>query len=281
MAEPAAIPLPDDEAPFQQQPSRDVKLPAFWPSRPRAWFTFIESRFRLRHVHDEQVQFDHVLSALPEDMVGQILDLVEEAPADTPYTFLKARILETHQLSDYEKFDMLVKMEPMGGRKPSQLLAAMMEFCPAGMEKTLPFHYFFTQRLPQALRTQLGEVEHGDPRALAARADRLWAVHAPSGSSVAAVEPVPPSAPAVAAIRGSNRGRGGGGRGRGGSQRGRGGFRPTPPPSPNQQTAASGNTPAADPTPSSLARLSSGLCFYHWNFADKATRCEGPCSWGN
>jgi hypothetical protein len=65
----------------------------------------------LRNISDEQVQFDQVLSALPEDMVGQNLDLVEAAPEATPYTFLKARILETHQLSDYEKFNMLVKME--------------------------------------------------------------------------------------------------------------------------------------------------------------------------
>jgi hypothetical protein len=62
--------------------------------------------------------------------VGQILDLVEAAPEATPYTYLKVRILETHQLSDYEKWDMLVKMEPMGSHKPSQLLATMMEYCP-------------------------------------------------------------------------------------------------------------------------------------------------------
>jgi hypothetical protein len=58
---------------------------------------------------------------------------------------------------------MLQKTEQMGGRKPSKLLVDMMEFCPAGLEQSLPFHYLFTQRLPQALRTQLGEVEPGDP----------------------------------------------------------------------------------------------------------------------
>ncbi len=276
MAEPADIPLPEDEVPAQQ-PSRDIKLPVFWPSRPKAWFTYIESRFRLRHISDEQVQFDHVLSALPEDMVGQILDLVEAAPEATPYTFLKTRILETHQLSDYEKFDMLVKMEPMGNRKPSQLLAAMMEFCPTGMERTLPFYYYFTQRLPAALRTQLGEVEHGDPRALAARADRLWTMHSPGSSAVAAFES---AAPAISAMRGSARGHGG--RGRGGSQRGRGNQRPAPvaPPALSGASTAAASAPA-DPTPSALARLSSGLCFFHWNFADKAQKCEAPCSWGN
>ena len=60
---------------------------------------------------------------------------------------------------------MKVKMEPMGGRKPSQLLHAMLEFCLLGMERHLSFHYFFMQRLPQSLRTQLGEVQPGDPRA--------------------------------------------------------------------------------------------------------------------
>ena len=217
------MPLPDDGF----IPPRDIKLPPFWQSRPAAWFVFAESRFRLRNINDQTAKFDHVLSALPEDMVGQILDIVEAAPAATPYTFLKARLLETHQLSDYEKWDTLVKMEPMGGRKPSKLLADMMEYCPAGLETTLPFHYLFTQRLPQALRTQLGEVEPGDPRALAARADKLWAVHASPSASVAAVSPeesADGSNGACAAIRGGGKGF----RGRGGKQRGRGGTRAAP-----------------------------------------------------
>jgi hypothetical protein len=240
---------------------------------------YIESLFRLRNISDQQVQFNYVLLVLPEDMVGQILDFVEAAPEATPYTFLKARILETHQLSDYKKFNIFVKMEPLGNRKPSQLLAAMMEFCLAGMEKTLPFHYYFTQRLPAALRTQLGEVEHGDPRALAARADRLWTMHSPSGSTVAAIDP---TEPAVAAVRGLSRDHGG--RGRGGNQHGRGSHRAPLPANPGAAAAgaaAAGGAAAADPTPSALARLSSGLCFFHWNFADKAQKCQGPCSWGN
>jgi hypothetical protein len=85
---------------------------------------------------------------------------------------------------------MLTKMEPMGGRKPSQLLHAMLEYCPVGMEKHLSFHYFFMQRLPQAQRTQLGEGE--------------------------AEENAPVS---IAALRGGTRGRGGNSRGQVGGQR--------------------------------------------------------------
>jgi hypothetical protein len=170
-------------------------------------------------------------------------------PAATPYTFLRARLLETHSLSNYEKWDMLQKTEQMGGRKPFKLLADMMEFCPAGLEQSLPFHYLFTHTL-----------------------------HAPTASAVAAVsssEVTEASGGACATIRGGSKGY----RGRGGQQRGRGGAKSITVP------AASSAAPAAaapkDPTPSALARFASGLCFFHWNLAVRATKCSPPCSWGN
>lgn len=274
MADGEHVPLPEDNPP---QP-RDIRLPPFWTTRPRAWFTFVESRFRLRGIVDEQGKFDHVLSALPAEMVSQVMDIVEALPDNNQYELFKAQLLETHQLSDYEKFDMLVKMEPMGGRKPSQLLHSMLEFCPVGMEKHLSFHYFYMQRLPQALRTQLGEVQPGDPRALAARADLLWSVHAASsgGTVAVAADQDEPATTTVAAVRGGARGRGGGrGRGRGG---GRGSQRAAPV---TTAAAAAPGVPAADPTPSDMARIGSGLCFFHWTYADKASKCLAPCTWGN
>ncbi len=54
--------------------------------------------------------FDHVLSALPAEMVSQVLDVVEVLPAAGQYEFFKNELLNIHQLSDYEKFDALVKM---------------------------------------------------------------------------------------------------------------------------------------------------------------------------
>jgi hypothetical protein len=281
MDEAAAIPLPpdnNDERPAQPT-LQDVKLPTFWPARPKAWFTYIEGRFRLRNIQDEQTKFDLVLSALPSDIVAQVLDVIEEAPEGGQYVYFKDQLLRSHQLSDYEKFDRLVKMEPMGGRKPSQLLHDMLEFCPAGMDKTLPFHYFFTQRLPLALRTQLGEVKPGDPRELASRADVLWSVHS-TGGSIAAVEAAEESGH-ITAVSGGARGRGGSSRGgqqRGGQRGGRGGARSLQIPA---QTMAASQTPAADPSPSDLARMASGLCFYHWTWSDKARKCSPPCSWGN
>ncbi len=79
--DPANIPLPELQQPLQC----DIKLPPFWTSRPRAWFTYVESRFRLRRITDDQQMFDHVLSDLPAEMVSQVIDVVDALPAAGQY----------------------------------------------------------------------------------------------------------------------------------------------------------------------------------------------------
>ncbi len=94
-------------------------------------------------------------------------------------------------LSDQEKMDALFQQGPLGDRRPSHLLASMLSVCPSGMEVQLVFQYFFLQRLPQTLRTLLGEQECSDIRAQAELVDRLWASHKPQPHEVMAVqEPV-------------------------------------------------------------------------------------------
>jgi hypothetical protein len=82
-------------------------------------------------------------------------------------------------LSDHEKLDVLYQPEPLGGRKPSQMLASMLAYCPAGMEQSFMFQNMFLQQLPVTLRTLLGEQEPGGIRSLASRLDRLWAIYKP------------------------------------------------------------------------------------------------------
>jgi hypothetical protein len=116
--------------------------------------------------------------------------------------------------------------------------------------------------------------DHEDIRAMAAKADKLWSLHNHQEHGVvASVDPVVPSSqpPAtIAAVKPGPPARGG----RSGGQRGRGrggaGSAPKP---------AAATTPSAVVTPDSMARASSGLCYFHWRFGDGATRCEGVCSW--
>jgi hypothetical protein len=110
-------------------------------------------------------------------------------------------------------------MGDLGDRKPSDLLASMLELCPRGHEASKFFLFLFLQRLPAKLCVLLGDDENADPRDLATKADQLWAMHAHQQvGSVAAAEVVEDPSP-VAVVQGGQRGRGGG-RGRSSQSRG-------------------------------------------------------------
>ena len=249
----------------QHQPSPSVTLPPFWTSNATAWFAMAESRFRVRRIYDEWDRYDNLVSSLTADSIRLVLDVVTNPPEDEPYTFLKERLLGSHQLTDYQRIEQLIAVGALGDRKPTQLLAQMLELCPAGEERSKFFAFHFLQRLPQELRIMLGDDDHQEIQQLAVKADRLQAIHGHRlHGQVAAVASAPPPSEPVNAISTSRGNRGGRGRGRG-----RGG-----PPS------RGGGAPAAPAVaPASLARDSSGLCYYHWNFGDKATKCEAACSW--
>jgi hypothetical protein len=82
-----------------------LKLPAFWVDKPVSWFVLAESRFRLHGIHREQTRYDYLVSALTKEAVSLVLDVVEHHP----YSALKHSLLDSHQLSDYQKIAALHK----------------------------------------------------------------------------------------------------------------------------------------------------------------------------
>jgi hypothetical protein len=164
-------------------------------------------------------------------------------------------------------------MPALGGRKPSELLAAMLELCPRGHESNIFFTHLYLERLPAKLRIMLGEDDHQDPRGLAEKADKLWALHGQEPGLLAAVDAV--DQPTVAAV--SARGRQGhkpasGGRGTRGGKSGT---------AANATAATAGSQLPPPLKPVDMARIQAGLCFYHWSFGEKANKCVQPCTWGN
>jgi hypothetical protein len=79
----------------------------------------------------------------------------------------------------------------------------MLELCPTGHEASLFFLFLFLQRLPSFLRIMLGEDGYEDIRAVALKADKLWAIHAHfQHGTVATVEPAPAELAAIAVVKG-------------------------------------------------------------------------------
>lgn len=255
--------------------TRYFKLPDFWPSSPHAWFGIIESQFELRNVLSQRDRFGLVASVLPETSARKLTHLLS-APPENCYDALKAAILDTHQLTEMQKMDLLFNMDELGSKRPMDLLSEMLELVRPGEEKTSLFAMLFLRRLPCQVRAQLTEDSHEDLHALAQKADRVAAFlarQAGNQQSVHAVHLEPGEELqelTVSAVGSKLR-----------NQK----FRPNkqkrfnqqqPPPS--QQPAAGGQAQVFD-APSDMARLSTGLCHYHFTYGSRARSCRAPCTW--
>jgi hypothetical protein len=155
-------------------------------------------------------------------------------------------------MSDYQKIDKLVCMEPLNGRKPSDLLIEMERLKPADPEQYFAYH--FLQRLPREVRVLLSGEPVNNMRALAEKADAYMALHQPQGhDAVAAIAPVAPESEddTVAAVKGGSKKS---------FQKGKKKYR--------QQSGSSAAEEKKSP-----------LCWLHIRFGDKARRCEQPCAW--
>jgi hypothetical protein len=228
-------------------------LAAFWPQAPALWFAQAECTFGVKRVTAQFDRYCHVVAALPHESIRLVADIVEGEPSETPYDDIKQRLVASHQLSEFQKAERLFQMPALGGRKPSELMAAMLETCPRGEEKTNLFAWIFLQRLPREIRSCW-------PRATT----RTPHDTSNGGGSVAAVQESSDS-DFVAAISGDRRRGSGSARGKPrGDGRGHG-------------AKAAPRLP--EPEASKEARLAAGLCIKHWRYGEAASSCEQPCSW--
>jgi len=162
------------------RPAPNIKLPSFRSGRPAAWLD-IPHPWRVRpegHVHV-------LLCGMEEEQMQQVDDLIKMDPL-LPDTFyhLRDQLVATHSLDAYQRLEQLLTLPPLGGKKPSTLLANMKQLCPPGEGATMMFRGMFLLRLPPLIRLQLAEGCVSPVHALVARADALIAHN--NSSSVAA-----------------------------------------------------------------------------------------------
>ena len=164
---------------------RNIKLPEFWPNNPVLWFSRAEFNFEVAGVVESRQKFIYVANALPYDAQTLVSDLVTAPPQEDPYKALKERLLISHKLTTVQMAEKVLDLPALGDRRPSQLLAAMLEFCPAGEADTAFFRASFFRRLPKEIRVLLADEVNGNLKELAIRADELYTHH--RSTAVAAI----------------------------------------------------------------------------------------------
>jgi hypothetical protein len=181
--------------------------------------------------------------------------VTEKKPPKDSYGKLKAPLVASHTLTQFQQVDRLVNMEGLGGRNQSKLITVMDKLKPKDPNRF--YAYYFLQRMPRVVRILLAHDDLQDMRALAEKADLLMALYQLQAhvSAVHAAKPQEPAedSEAVAAViskankkrRTKKRG------GKQGRQR--------------------------DHSPSQSIVKQSPLCWAHIHY--KAYSCTKPCAW--
>ncbi len=172
--------------------------------------------------------------------------------------------MASHSLSNYQKMERMMRLPPLGDRKPSVLLAEMLEFCPAGESSTTVFAFLFLQRLPRKIWVLLSEDDPANMRAIADKADRLIAMHVPQShdtcAAVAADDRLEePGVVAAAQASGNRRGKG---------------HKRLP-----QRPPLSHRIDLSKRGQEQVAGLRTSMRYYHAKFGEQAKFCEEGCSW--
>ena len=231
-----------------------VKLPPFWPSDPAVWFAQVDAHFATKRITSQKTKFDYVIASLEPEYAAEVRDLILDPPSTTPYDTLKTQLIQWTSASEQRRLQQLFNSEELGDRTPSQLLRRMQQLLgdkAATADKSF-LQELFLQRLPRNVRMVLASTTTESLKALATLADRIMEVSSPSVASVdsssLSVE-VGQLRNEVATLKQL--------------------VQTLNTSSPNRQ-------PVRCHSPSPAPRH---YCWYHSRFADKATKCQKPCSW--
>jgi hypothetical protein len=158
-----ALPLPAAGFPAAGQ-QHQIKLLPFWTENPVAWCHLAEGQFALHNVIDPITRYDHMLAALSTDSVRLVRHVLHVETGPDFYDQLRTSLMASHSLSNYQKMERMMRLPPLSDRKPTVLLAEMLEFCPAGESSTAVFAFLFLQCLPREIRVLLSQDDPADMR---------------------------------------------------------------------------------------------------------------------
>lgn len=244
-----------------------TRLPPFWPEEPEVWFGQVEGQFAISGITSDSTKFHYVISQLDAQFAKEVKDLIINPPASDKYVKLKSELIKRLTASKEKKLKQLLMHEELGDRKPSQFLRHLKSL--AGVNVPDDFlRTIWTSRLSHGIQTVLaGQPATSSIDDLADLADRIQELAVPSPSVASTSMATPGSsldilAREVAELRRQ--------------------F---------QELATDRSRPRARSTRSphrrSISRSKRSqsnyrkfpLCWYHFKFAEKASKCVTPCDY--
>lgn len=224
--------------------SVNLKIPDFWENDAVLWLANVEAQFVAHGITDNSKKYAYLISKLNKpSLMRCVIDIVAGPEAEQTYENLRARIVSRFGDDKDTLWNKMMSVE-LGDRKPSQLLSELRTYAALLGMNNDTVKLQFMRRLPPQM-SQILTLVSSDLNTLADQADKMF-VHnnndySKSVSQVNNQDDLKSQIDALtAAIRNLKIG------------------------SPSKKKP---------PQPDS----SSGLCWYHATYGDRARRCRSPC----
>jgi len=173
---------------------------------------------------------------------------------------LKEQLLRLYDKGEKDRCRRLLNMAPLGSRRPSELLAEMLQLCRLDDADSKIIQYMFLFRLPPTVQSMLWEDDTSSITDLAARANALMDAEVAKDKTVAAAVEESTVAAALAAPPSSSR------------KRKQDWNRKKKKPAANKNHSNGGGAKDSGPW------QDMGLCWSHYNWGSKARNCKPPCA---
>ena len=232
---------------------------SFWPADPELWFAQVDAQFRTKKITSQLTKFEHVIASLSPQYATEVRDLILKPPATNPYDKLREELVKRTTASEQRRLQLLFNAEELGDRTPSQLLRWMQQLLgdkAATADKSF-LRELFMQRLPPNVTMVLASTKEDEElESLASLADKVVEVAAPVVATVQSSQLSSEMEYLRSEIASLKR------------------LVQSLSTTPRRKHSPRRRTPS--PTP---PVQSTGLCWYHSRFAEKAAKCLQPCSW--
>ena len=239
--------------------SRIPKLPAFWKEEPEVWFLQVEASFQIAGVTQDTTKFQYLVAHLDQSVLFIVKDIIISPPSSEKYNALKKRIIDSYAVSSEIQLKKLLGGIEIGDDKPSHFLQRMKSLSGGQVNNDI-LRTLFLERLPDKIKTILAVCDGTDVDKLALQADKISEAISNSTYFVSAVSTSNNSGDELSRKLDQIMSR-------------------------IESLESRSRSHHRTDTPARLKsrdksqnRKDSNLCWYHWRFANKATKCIGPCN---
>lgn len=236
-----------------------VKVPPFWKTNPKLWFSQMESQFFNAGISQDATKYHTLVGSIESNILNAVSHIIENPPAENMYNALKTALLTEFQDSEEKRLQKLLENVDMGDRKPSAMLREMRQLSSGRVSDDMLKSLWF-QRLPTTIKAVLS-VSADSLDKLAVMADKINDhLNTPSLCQVSAPKPnsrldqiETQIGEILKRIDGLSTSQQQNSRGRSKSR--------------NRSKNRSRNSSETE-----------HLCWYHHKFGNNATKCRPPCS---